>query len=203
MAIYKTMTISGYHQSRYSYMTEEEVLEVSRQFDAHKIPLDVIWLDIDYTNGYKYFTWNTKNFSNPIELQASLSASGRKLVSIIDPHIKVDQEYFVYSEAEQQSYFLKYANGSHFFGECWPGNSSWIDFLNPEAFQFYAGLYNVSRFNGSTDDLYIWNDMNEPSVFNVPQFENTAPGELVHYGGIKHRDVHNIYGALQTAATYQ
>lgn len=184
-------------------MAQEEVVEVVRQFDAHNMPVDVVWLDIDYTHNYEYFTWDPVRFSKPIELQAILASLGRKLVSIIDPHIRVNPNYFVYREAAERGYFLKHADGSQFFGDCWPGNSSWLDFVNPEAFNFYANLYDVSRFNGSTDDLYIWNDMNEPSVFNIPEHENTAPGDLVHYGGIKHRDIHNVYGALQIAATYK
>ncbi|KAG5882816.1 hypothetical protein JTB14_024572, partial [Gonioctena quinquepunctata] len=86
---------------------------------------------------------------------------------------------------------------------CWPGLSSYIDFLNPEARDYYASWYSYEKFKGSTEVLAgIWNDMNEPSVFD-DSLEKTMPFELVHYGNVLHRDIHNIYGFLQTKATHQ
>ncbi|OMH84744.1 Neutral alpha-glucosidase AB [Zancudomyces culisetae] len=42
--------------------------------------------------------------------------------------------------------------------------------------------------------------MNEPSVFNGPEI--TMDKDVVHYGGIEHRDIHNIYGMMYHKATY-
>lgn len=47
-------------------------------------------------------------------------------------------------------------------------------------------------YQGSMDNLFVWNDMNEPSVFNGP--EVTMHKDAVHWGGWEHREVHNIYG---------
>ncbi|KAF2905456.1 hypothetical protein ILUMI_00712, partial [Ignelater luminosus] len=85
---------------------------------------------------------------------------------------------------------------------CWPGLSTYLDFLNPATQEFYSGLYTFDKFNGSTENTYIWNDMNEPAVFDDNK-EKTFPKEVLHYGNVKHRDVHNIYGFLQTKGTYQ
>lgn len=49
-------------------------------------------------------------------------------------------------------------------------------------------------------DLYTWNDMNEPSVFNGP--EVTMPKDMMHYGGWEHRDVHNLYGLMQVTIQF-
>lgn len=88
-------------------------------------------------------------------------------------------------------------------GDCWPGLSSYIDFFNPNASAFVSSLYSYERFNDTTPTLGgIWNDMNEPSVFDE-SIEKTFPKDLVHYGGIEHRDVHNVYGFTQTRATYE
>ncbi|XP_074025616.1 neutral alpha-glucosidase C [Leptinotarsa decemlineata] len=192
----------GYHQCRWSYYTQEQVKEVVALMDTHNFPMDAIWLDIDHTDGKRYFTWNPQNFSDPEEMQRNLSSTNRKLVTISDPHIKVDMNYSVYAGAKEK-FFVKWENGSDFEGSCWPGLSSYIDFLNPEARKFYSTWYSYDKYNGSTDVLAgIWNDMNEPSVFD-DSLEKTMPFELVHHGNVKHRDIHNIYGFLQTKASYQ
>lgn len=84
--------------------------------DNYDFPVDVIWLDIEYTDEKKYFTWDYVNFSDPIGMQANLSATNRKLVTIIDPHIKVDSDYFVYAEALENGFFVRYPNGTVFEG---------------------------------------------------------------------------------------
>ena len=52
---------------------------------------------------------------------------------------------------------------------CWPGSSSYLDMLNPAVRQWWAGQFALSKYKGSTPSLYVWNDMNEPSVFNGPE----------------------------------
>ena len=52
---------------------------VDQQFDIHDIPYDVLWLDIEHTDGKKYFTWDSTRFSHPIEMQDNLAKSGRKV----------------------------------------------------------------------------------------------------------------------------
>ena len=47
----------GYHQCRWNYKDEADVKAVDAGFDAHDMPYDVIWLDIEHTDGKKYFTW--------------------------------------------------------------------------------------------------------------------------------------------------
>jgi Glycosyl hydrolases family 31 len=81
-----------------------------------------------------------------------------------------------------------------FTGECWPGPSSYLDLYDPAVQDYYKVRYLPENFPGSTLDTHIWNDMNEPSVFNGP--EVTAPKDLLHYGGFEHRDVHNTYGMV-------
>lgn len=82
-------------------------------------------------------------------------------------------------------------------GDCWPGLSSYIDFLNPNATAYYSSLYAYDKFNYTTPTIGgIWNDMNEPSVFD-DDAEKTLPKTAVHDGGVEHRDIHNFYGFLQ------
>jgi alpha 1,3-glucosidase len=39
----------GYHQCRWNYMSQEDLLDVASGFVKHDLPMDVIWLDIEYT----------------------------------------------------------------------------------------------------------------------------------------------------------
>ncbi|GJQ88222.1 hypothetical protein Trydic_g13214 [Trypoxylus dichotomus] len=191
----------GHHQSRWSYLTQDEAEEVIREFDNHDFPLDVLWLDIDYTDAYQYFTWNYTAFPDPVGMQRFINSTGRKVVLIIDPHYKVQEGYLVYETCRDNNYFVKNPDGSDYQADCWPGLSSWIDFTNPEAAQYYSSLYAMDSFPDVTDIVYIWNDMNEPAVFDVD--EKTMPKDVLHYGNTPHRDVHNMYGFTQTIATYK
>lgn len=190
----------GYHQCRWNYNDQDDVSMVSAGFDTYDIPMDVMWLDIEHTDNKKYFTWDPFKFSKPIDMQHNLTAVGRKLIVIVDPHIKRDASYDLHTDAEANGYYVKNKDGGDFDGWCWPGSSSYLDFLNPVVRDYFISRYKLSRYYGSTEDLYIWNDMNEPSVFNGP--EVTMPKDCVHYGGIEHRDLHNQYGLLMLMTSY-
>ncbi|EXB31245.1 Neutral alpha-glucosidase AB [Morus notabilis] len=190
---------TGYHQCRWNYRDEEDVEDVDSKFDEHDIPYDVLWLDIDHTIGRKYFTWDRALFPHPEEMQRKLFAKGRHMVAIVDAHIKRDDSYFVHKEATQKGYYVKDANGNDFEGWCWPGSSSYLDVLNPEIRSWFAEKFSIENYVGSTPSLYIWNDMNEPSVFNGPEI--TMPRDALHQGGVEHREVHNAYGYYFHMAT--
>ncbi|KAM5240873.1 neutral alpha-glucosidase C isoform 4-T5 [Hipposideros larvatus] len=189
----------GYHQCRWNYEDEQDVKAVDEGFDKHDIPYDVIWLDIEHTEGKRYFTWDKKRFPNPERMQELLQNKKRKLVVISDPHIKIDPDYSVYAKAKEQGFFVRNHEGGDFEGVCWPGLSCYLDFTNPEVREWYSRLFAFSAYQGSTDILYIWNDMNEPSVFRGP--EQTMQKNAIHHGNWEHRELHNIYGFYQQVAT--
>ncbi|CAF3788669.1 unnamed protein product [Rotaria sordida] len=191
----------AYHQCRWNYNDEDDVRSVNNGFEQHQIPLDVIWLDIEHTNGKRYFTWDTSKFSDPEKLQDDLAIYGRKMVTITDPHIKKDDGYHIYAEAKSHGYFVKTKDGADYEGWCWPGSSMWLDYFNPDIYKWYSQRYTYDNYKGSTPNLFIWNDMNEPSVFNGP--EVTFPKDIVHYGDWENRDVHNLYGMLQHMASFK
>ncbi|KAG7201657.1 hypothetical protein KM043_004387 [Ampulex compressa] len=191
----------GYHQSRWNYNDQNDVAQIAETFDVKDFPMDVMWLDIEYTDNKKYFTWDPNKFPNPIDMVHNLTAKGRKLVVIIDPHIKRDTSYFFHNDATSMGYYIKTRDQKDFEGWCWPGASSYIDFFDPKVREYYIDRYNLDNFHGTTNDVYIWNDMNEPSVFNGP--ETTLPKDVIHHGGWEHRDVHNINGFMQTYSTYE
>lgn len=189
----------AYHQCRWNYRDEEDVAGVDSGFDEHDIPYDVLWLDIEHTDGKRYFTWDHSAFPNPEVMQGKIADKGRKMVTIVDPHIKRDSSFHLHEEATAKGYYVKDATGKDFDGWCWPGASSYPDMLNPEIREWWADKFSYENYKGSTPTLYIWNDMNEPSVFNGP--EVTMPRDAVHYGDVEHRELHNAYGYYFHMAT--
>ncbi|KAK9447728.1 glycosyl hydrolases family 31-domain-containing protein [Limtongia smithiae] len=191
----------GYHQCRWNYNSEDDVLEVDANFDKHEIPYDCIWLDIEYTENKKYFTWMKPSFPNAEKMMQALDKRKRKLVAIIDPHIKKETGYKVYEGLVKNDLTTKTENGKEYNGWCWPGESAWIDTFNPKAIEYWKDQFKPGKFCGYEHNLLIWNDMNEPSVFNGP--EVTAPRDNIHYGNWEERDVHNVYGMTFINATVQ
>ncbi len=151
----------GYHQCRWNYFTTEEVMDVDAKADIYDIPMDAIWLDIEYTEGRskKYFTWDAVTFKDHIPMIKNLTAKGRRLIAIIDPHLKRDSSYSVYEEARSNGYLTKDAKeDKDFEGWCWPGSSSWADFLNPTVRDWWGDKFDPKFFPGCDDCLVdIWN----------------------------------------------
>jgi alpha 1,3-glucosidase len=191
----------GYHQCRWNYVTDEDVKEVNAKFDKYQIPYDVIWLDLEYTDDRKYFTWDSLTFPDPKGMQQKLDETERKLVVLIDPHIKNADKYFVSEELRSKNLAVLNKDGEIYDGWCWPGSSNWVDCFNPAAQAWWATLHKFDRFKGSLQNLFIWNDMNEPSVFNGPDM--TMPKDNLHYGNWEHRDIHNVNGLTLLNATYK
>ena len=191
----------GFHQSKWGYESEEVVESINRNFDKFEVPMDVIWLDIQHTDGNRYLTWKG-SYSHPAVLTAALADSGRKLVTIVDPHIKADPNYFVYSAAVERGVFVKNPDGvSDFTGHCWPGTSSYIDFSREQARALWKSLLSFESYKGSSTNLFIWNDMNEPSVFDGP--EKSMPRAALHVDGVEHRELHNLYGIYYHRSTFE
>jgi len=61
--------------------------------------------------------------------------------------------------------------------------------------EWWASQFAYDRYKGSSPNLFTWNDMNEPSVFNGPEI--TMHKDITHDGGWEHRHIHNLYGILQ------
>ena len=191
----------GLHQSKWGYKTQDEVLEVNRRLDEVNAPHDAIWMDLDYTDDRKYFTWNPNTFSDPLGMLRELDAGNRKMVIVLDPHLKASDEYRVYKEAKSQGLLLRDASGSEFHGNCWPGTSAWPDFFMRKAREWWALQHSFDVYTLSASNLFMWNDMNEISVFN--SVEASAPKDILHVGDHEEREVHNAYGLMMVAGTFK
>ncbi|RYY33284.1 alpha-glucosidase, partial [archaeon] len=149
--------------------------------------------------GKRYFTWDNHLFPKPDEMQNRLAARGHKMVTIVDPHIKRDSGYRVHSEASAKGLYVRNSAGQEYDGWCWPGSSSYLDFTNPMTRDWWASQFALDKYAGSTQNLYIWNDMNEPSVFNGPEVSMNKDAKSID--GVEHREWHNLYGFYQHWAT--
>ncbi|MDO6472671.1 glycoside hydrolase family 31 protein [Maribacter sp. 1_MG-2023] len=192
----------GFHQSKWSYYPESNVKDITSEFRRLQIPCDAIYLDIDYMDGFRCFTWNKEHFPDPKRMISELEEDGFKTVVMIDPGIKVDRDYWIYNEALENDYFCKRGDGPLMHGKVWPGECNFPDFTNPAVREWWAELY--KEFMSELGVHAVWNDMNEPAVMEVPT--KTAPLDTRHnYDGhpCTHRKAHNVYGMQMVRATYE
>ncbi len=192
----------GYHQCRYSYYPESRVREVVTEFRRRSLPVDVIWLDIDYMDRFRVFTFDKNHFPDPAGLNAWLDGQGVQNVWMIDPGIARADDYFVFQQGEERDVWVKDASGKTFVGDVWPGPCSFPDYMNKEVRAWWGTLY--KDFMGLGIDG-VWNDMNEPAVFNVAT--KTMPEANLHNadpelgGPGTHAQYHNVYGMQMIRAT--
>ena len=145
------------------------------------------------------FNRDKNKFKTPENMINGIAYYGRKMVTIVDPHIKVDSGYALHNSATNLGYYIKNKDGGDFDGWCWPGKSSYLDFTSATVRDFWSDQFSLSNYKGSTTDLFTWNDMNEPSVFNGP--EVSIPKDCVNMEGVEFRDFHNLYGFYHQWAT--
>ncbi|MFC0515200.1 glycoside hydrolase family 31 protein [Mucilaginibacter angelicae] len=189
----------GYHQCRWSYYPEAKVRKIAKGFRENQIPCDGIYLDIDYMDGYRCFTWNRKYFPDPKKMISELAADGFKTVVIIDPGIRVDDNYSVFKEGKEKRYFCRRSDDYFMEGHVWPGRCQFPDFTNPEVREWWGGLFDELVQMGVAG---VWNDMNEPAVFGAGTFPDDVRHQYDGYRG-SHRKAHNIYGMQMVRSTYE
>lgn len=197
----------GYHQCRFSYGSEEKVRFIANTFREKQIPCDAIWMDIDYMQGYRVFTFDNKNFPNPKRLNDYLHEKNFKSVYMIDPGVKVDPQYSVYQSGTAQDVWVKRPDGQEYHGKVWPGDCAFPDFTIPRTQAWWSGLYKKFLSTGIDG---VWNDMNEPAVNDNELPEalrlGTMPYNTPHRGGGvlpagPHLLYHNAYGRLMVEAS--
>lgn len=191
----------GYHQCRFSYFPQEKAARTADALREHRIPCDVIWLDIHYMDHYKIFTFNPEGFADPEGLNRYLHSRNFRTVYMIDPGVKAEEGYSVDEQGREGGFFVSDRKGRLYHGKVWPGECHFPDFSRPDVRQWWAGLYDDFLAKGIDG---VWNDMNEPSVF--VSFGGTMPVSNVHKGGGglpegPHLRYHNIYGQLMVRAS--
>ncbi|MFQ5599114.1 MAG: TIM-barrel domain-containing protein [Candidatus Krumholzibacteriia bacterium] len=192
----------GYHQCRYSYYPDSRVREIASEFRKRRIPCDVIWLDIDYMDGFRSFTFSPHHFPDPKRLLDHLHAQRFHTIAIIDPGIKKEPGYFVYDSGTAIDAWVKTSEGTVYTGSVWPGNCVFPDFTRARVRSWWSRLFPDFLARGIDG---IWNDMNEPAIFHVAS--KTMPLSNVHMaddalgGAGTHARYHNVYGMLMARAS--
>ena len=179
----------GFQQCRWSYFSSEEVKSVIRGYDDAKIPLDCVYLDIDYMEGYKDFTVNRETFPDFEAFVRETKEHGIHLIPIIDAGVKKEEGYSVYEEGREKGYFCRNADGTDFEAAVWPGIVGFPDFLRPEVREWFGKQY---RFLTDMGIDGFWNDMNEPAIFYSSKGIRNAMDEAVRLRG-ENLDMNRIF----------
>lgn len=188
----------GFQQCRYSYTSDQQVLQIARNFREKAIPCDVIYLDIHYMDAYKVFSWHKTNFSSPNLLVNQLREMGFRLVLIIDPGVKDEVGYAVRTELVEQKLYVTYPDGTPYTGDVWPGTCLFPDFTNPSTRAWWGKQFEANIALGI---IGYWNDMNEPVSWGkrMPDLlEFNWEGQ-----GASHLKAHNHYGMQMARATFE
>ncbi len=190
----------GYHQCRYSYETQAEVLQVANELRQRNIPCDAIYLDIHYMDDYRVFTWDHERFPDPAGMIQQIHAMDLKIVPILDPGVKVDPGYATYDSGIERNVFMAFPDGKPATGVVWPGLTHHPDFTDPQARAWWGEQCQTLTAIGADG---LWLDMNEPVYFDPLR----RPPDYVQHnfegreGGAKHTEAHNPYGTLMGRAT--
>lgn len=189
----------GYHQCKWGYRNESDIRALAKSFRGEGIPCDTLWLDIDYMDAYKSFTFSPERFPKIEELIEELGRQGFKVVTIVDPGIKKEEGYAVYETGKERRLFTRTAWDEELVGEVWPKRAVWPDFFKEDAQAWWTENHKVYTQAGVAG---IWNDMNEPAVFSIEGQDPTREFPLdARHGPYDHEEVHNLYGHKMGEAT--
>jgi alpha-glucosidase len=208
----------GYMISRYSYYPQDKIVELVDLLQKEGIRVTSVFLDIDYMDSFKLFTWHKDRFYDPKKFINELHSRGVKIITIVDHSVRVDQNYEVFSSGLGK--YCETDKGDLFVGKLWAGNCVYPDFFREETREWWSNL--VSEWLSQGIDG-IWLDMNEPTDFsrihciyevlgNLPvNFKNLTeysafPDNVVHKlrdKVIPHPKVRNAYPYYEAEATFK
>ncbi|MEI8339966.1 MAG: TIM-barrel domain-containing protein [Verrucomicrobiota bacterium] len=185
----------GYHQCRWFAYTQTAFERLAQNIREQAIPCDALWLDIDYMDGYRVFTWNKERFPDHTGMLKRLSDQGFRVITIIDPGVKHEHGYAVFDDAVERDVLCKTESGALYLGLVWPGKTAFPDFVTPAARKWWGELNAAHVRSGLAG---IWNDMNEPATGDIP------PGAMrFGNGSFSHERYHNQYGMLMAMGTVE
>ena len=192
--------VLGYHQCRWSYMSQAEVLQIAEGFRSRHLPCDAIWLDIDYMQKWQDFTWNRKRFKKPTDLMQKLHNQGFKVVAILDPGIRAKGNE-AYKSGDKIAAFCKDKKDNDYVATVWPGKCVFPDFARDDVQEWWAHLHEEILAPGMLDGTWI--DMNEPTHFGTNVAREKSTFDMFHHllgRKISHEELHNVYGSLMAQA---
>jgi alpha 1,3-glucosidase len=191
----------GYHQCKWGYHNQSEVVGIIENYTKFNIPYDVQWLDLDHCKGKAPFEWDVKTFPNPKEITDLLATKNRYLVRISDINLPTWEDHIQYQEAKHLRLYMRQLNGKDdYFGSSWPGRCCFVDFMNETASTWYSSKHHYGEGRDfTTNNTFYWNDVNEPSIGG--DMDYTFAKDLRHINGLEIRETHNMYGMTQAVST--
>jgi alpha-glucosidase len=196
----------GAGQSRWGYKSEADIRAVIAGYREHDLPLDAVYLDIDYMDAYKIWTWDKSRFPDPAGLVSEARKAGVRLLPIVDPGVKAEAGYDVYETGVAGNHMVRTARGDVLLGEVWPDPAVFPDFSQPATQQWWGDLHRRFAEIGIAGQ---WNDMNEPANFSLrgaattlgpegfAEVRRNTEGKTLPYdarhGNRSHLELHNVY----------
>lgn len=187
----------GHHQCRWKDYSQEEFLGIGREYRKRNLPCDALWLDIGYMEGYRVYTWHRDRFHDVPTMLQTAEAEGFKVVTIVDPGVKLEPGYSVFDEGRRRGVFCKTEAGKLYVGQVWPGRTVFPDFTLAKTREFWAELTAQHLAQGIAG---IWNDMNEPATGDVEPFSMRFDRDGQNH---PHERFHNQYGLLMAMGTVE
>lgn len=178
----------GFAQSRGLYTKENQALEVAAEFRKRKIPIDIIYQDIGWTQNLQDFEWRKGNYTDPKGMLKKLKANGFKMIVSQDPVIsKKDNKQYI--EANKLGYFVKDVRTDKAYEMPWPwgGNCGVVDFTLPAVADWW-GKYQQKPLDDGISGF--WTDMGEPAWSNEEDIDRL---NMKHHLGM-HDEIHNVFG---------
>jgi alpha-glucosidase len=183
----------GYHQCRWFDYSQDAVEAIAQRHREDRVPCDGMWLDIEYMDGYRVFTWNTDRFHDAPGMLERLSEQGFRVITIIDPGVKFEPGYAVFDAGVERDAFCRTEGGDHYIGQVWPGNTVFPDFVTEEARTWWGELNAAHVKSGLAG---IWNDMNEPATGTI-----SPMAMRFDHGRHPHERYRNQYALLMAMGT--
>ncbi len=190
----------GYHQGRRTYASEAHLRQAANRFRERGIPCDALYLDIDYLDAARGFSWDPARYPKPNSLISDLKGNGFHTVVALDPALTADPKQKDSAQGLERGALLRYPDGTLFSGPGWAGEAYFADFTSATTREWWAALCRTLWAEAGVGG--IANDMNEPGI--VARKEVPILDELAHdldgRGGT-HVEAHNVYGMQMVRAT--
>lgn len=169
----------GWHQGGDSDEPQARLLEVARAFRKERIPLDAVWVDLDYTDGLRSFTFDARKFPDPAALALTLSALGVRSVWRIEPGIRADRPGTnpPLDSGTFEDVWTSDSSRRTAAAGLRPGTRVFPDFTNPQARLWWRRLLPPFLAKGVDG---VWNDTNGPAGMGAPW--GTPPQDALHAG---------------------
>ena len=179
----------GFWQCKLRYMTQEEILEVAREYHRRKLPVDVIVVDFFHWPHEGDWKFDLDYWPDPEKMVRELKEMGMHLMVSIWP--TVDGESENYQEMEELGYLTRSEQGKR-LGQL--GNAAIIDVTNPNGREY---VWSKIKKNYYEKGIHIfWLDEAEPEFTGY---------EFSHYRYFRGADmeVGNIYPREYARMAYE